>query len=360
MHLGLIIYGSLDTMSGGFLYDRMMVEYLRRQGDDVKLISLPWRNYAAHLTDNFSASLLNSLKNASFDILLQDELNHPSLFWLNRQLHGIVSYPIVSIVHHLRSSELRPAWQNGLYRVPEASYLKSVDGFVFNSLTTRQSVESLAGSHRPSVVAFPAGDRYSEARIDGPKIHMRAFRDGPLRILFVGNLIPRKGLHTLLDALARLDPTRWRLTVVGSEEVDPGYARRIRAQIRRLKLEDSVALVGVQIGTQLADLYLNHQVLALPSSYEGYGIVYLEGMCFGMPAIGTTAGAAREIITEAINGFLVPTGDSVALAGAIQSLVVDRELLATMGQAARARYEVQPTWEQSMAGLREFLVTIAP
>ena len=53
MKIGFLIYGSLDTLSGGYLYDRKLVEYLRTQGDTVQIISLPWRNYAAHLSDNF-------------------------------------------------------------------------------------------------------------------------------------------------------------------------------------------------------------------------------------------------------------------------------------------------------------------
>ena len=52
MRIGLVIYGALDTLSGGYLYDRKLVEYLRAQDDAVEIISLPWRNYAAHLTDN--------------------------------------------------------------------------------------------------------------------------------------------------------------------------------------------------------------------------------------------------------------------------------------------------------------------
>ena len=105
MRIGLVIYGSLDTLSGGYLYDRMLVEHLRRQGDEVEIFSLPWRDYARHLTDNLSTGLLRRLQGSRLDVLLQDELNHPSLFWLNRRLH--VNYPIVSIVHHLRSSEKR-------------------------------------------------------------------------------------------------------------------------------------------------------------------------------------------------------------------------------------------------------------
>ena len=88
MKIGFLIYGSLDTLSGGYLYDRKLVEYLRAQGDTVEIISLPWRNYAAHLTDNFSFKLPSNL-----DILIQDELNHPSLIAANRGKHP---YPIVS------------------------------------------------------------------------------------------------------------------------------------------------------------------------------------------------------------------------------------------------------------------------
>jgi hypothetical protein len=124
MKIGFLIYGSLDTLSGGYMYDRKLVEYLRAQGDDVEIISLPWRNYAAHLTDNFTFKLP-----AKFDILIQDELNHPSLVAANRKPH---LFPIVSLVHHLRCSELRPKWQNDFYRLVEKKYLQSVDGFIFN------------------------------------------------------------------------------------------------------------------------------------------------------------------------------------------------------------------------------------
>src|SRR5689334_5084484 len=155
MKIGLLIYGSLDTLSGGYLYDRKLVEYLRAQGDTVEIISLPWRNYAAHLTDNFSFNLPSN-----FDILIEDELNHPSLISANRGRHP---YPIISLVHHLRCSELRPKWQNNFYQVVERKYLQSVDGFIFNSKTTRGVVNNLLNSEKPSVVAYPPTDRFGDA-----------------------------------------------------------------------------------------------------------------------------------------------------------------------------------------------------
>src|SRR5574341_2677181 len=161
MKLGLVIYGSLDMLSGGYLYDRKLVEHLTRCGDRVEVISLPWRDYARyarHLADNLSRGLWRRLERLDVDVLLEDELNHPSLVWANRRLKRGGAYPIVSIVHHLRSSELRPAWQNRFYRWVERLYLRSADGFVFNSRNTQAAVQALAGAGRPAVVAYPAAD----------------------------------------------------------------------------------------------------------------------------------------------------------------------------------------------------------
>jgi hypothetical protein len=57
LNLGLVIYGDLNIISGGYLYDRKLVEHLRRQGDRVEVIGLPWRGYLRGLSDNFSPSL---------------------------------------------------------------------------------------------------------------------------------------------------------------------------------------------------------------------------------------------------------------------------------------------------------------
>ncbi|MCG6537511.1 MAG: glycosyltransferase family 1 protein, partial [Syntrophales bacterium LBB04] len=133
MRIGLVLYGSLDVQSGGFLYDRMMVEYLEEQGDRVDVINLPWVPYSRGLMSNLSRAISRRLAQVSMDLLLQDELAHPSLFFLNRQVKPLLNCPFIAIVHHLKSSEARPAWQNRLYRHVEKEYLRPVDAFIFNS-----------------------------------------------------------------------------------------------------------------------------------------------------------------------------------------------------------------------------------
>ena len=344
MKIGLIIYGSLDTLSGGYMYDRMLVEYLRGQGDSVEIISLPWRNYASHLTDNLTFHLP-----ADLDILIQDELNHPSLISANSGKHP---YPIVSLVHHLRCSEMRPKWQNDLYRMVEKKYLQSVDGFIFNSQTTRGVVNSLLGKSKPEVVAYPPTDRFGEA-ISEEEIKTRA-NQSPLRILFLGNVMGRKGLHTLLDAV-KSQKSRVEVDVVGSLTAEPNYTTQMQNFIAENDLSSFIFLHNSLNNEPLVDKLKRSHVLIVPSSYEGFGIVYLEGMAFGLPAVGTTAGAAGEVIEHGKTGYLISPDDSAALANHISSLASNRELLIELSLNARKRYTQQPAWSQTAGNIRAFL-----
>ncbi|HEX6385017.1 MAG TPA: glycosyltransferase family 4 protein [Anaerolineae bacterium] len=356
MHIGLIVYGRLDSVSGGYLYDRKLVEYLRRQGDRVEIISLPWSNYGRHLAHNFLSGPFNRLRHASFDVLLQDELNHPSLFWLNRRLRRR-RYPIISIVHHLRLCETRPVWQNSIYTWIEKQYLASVDGFIFNSQTTQTVVQGLVGSHRPCVVAYPAGDRLQPS-FDPEVVTARAHEPGPLRLLFVGNLTVRKSLDTLLAALMRLPAESWRLEVVGDTTIDPAYTRRIRQQVEAAGLGHQVTLHSSLSDQALRQHFCRSHLLAVPSRYEGFGIVYLEGMGFGLPAIAGAAGAAGEIVSHGQNGFLVRVEETAELAAYVDCLHRDRDRLVQMSLAARRRYQHHPTWDESMGHVRRFLLEI--
>jgi glycosyltransferase involved in cell wall biosynthesis len=357
MRVALILYGNLDFISGGFLYDRKVVEYLRRQGENVEIVSLPWRSYPGGLLDNLSSDLKQRLSNIQADIILQDELAHPSLFWLNRSLQGRGQPPVVAIIHHLRCSETRPSWKNHLYRFVERRYLANVNAFIFNSQDTRRTVKELVGEGKPWVLAYPGANRFaaSPSRED---MAARAHERGPLRLLFLGNVIPRKGLHTLLEALALLPQEAWRLTVVGSLGVDEAYVRQIRRQIAGAGWGGQVEFTGVLKEEDLASRLAVSHLLAVPSSYEGFGIVYLEGMAFGLPALATTAGGAQEIITSGREGFLVPSADTRALAHHLKTLIDDRDLLLAMSLAARDRFTAHPTWEDAGAAVQRFLQSL--
>ncbi len=359
MRIGLLIYGSLDTLSGGYLYDRKLVEHLRQAGDGVEIVSLPWRSYPAHLADNLSLRLYRRLRELSVDVLLQDELNHPSLALVNRLLRP--RYPLISIVHHLRSSEQHPRRLLPVYRAVERSYLRTVDGFIFNSRTTRQAVVELRGESEGlaplgGVIAYPAADHLPVPDEGAAQRLIRARQSSPgsLRILFVGNLIARKGLHHLIEALLRLPAADWRLDVVGDDAVDSAYAAAVRRQIDAGGLEGNIRLHGRVSDGELAQQYRAAHLLAVPS-YEGFGIVYLEAMAFGLPVLASVHGGAGEVVRHDVNGFLVEPADVDGIAAHLSAVAGDRERLALLGRNARERFDSHPRWADSAAAIREFL-----
>lgn len=365
MRIGLIIYGSLDRLSGGYLYDRMLVEFLRGHGDRIELISLSDRSYTHHLLHNFSGQLFHRLAGLDCELLLQDELNHPSLFILNRRLRKVVSYPIVSIVHHLRCCEENPFLINRIYRLVERQYLSCLDGLICNSQATQKIVADLLLSSKlssnnykshnnPCLVANPGGDRL-HPQINKPEICKRVSREGALRLLFVGNIIPRKGLHVLLESIKGSPANQFIINVVGDTEMDPSYFESICRQIKRDSLTGVVRFRGILSDDDLAGFMNSSHLLVMPSFYEGFGIAYLEGMGFGLPAIGTNCGGAREIIRHGMDGFLVSPGDYASLAEFLTRLAKDRELLLEMSLCALDHYHSQPTWENSMGNIRSFL-----
>ena len=356
MRIGLIIYGSLDTLTGGYLYDRIVLEGLGRLGHEVEVISLPAVSYLRRPGHNFSLELHRRLLAGKFEILIQDELCHPSLVLVNRRLRQQRVRPLlVALVHHILSDEPRPPWQNKLLAVAERCFLSSVDGFIHNSATTRQKVADLVHHNLPQVIAYPAGDRLGSP-LAPELIARRAQLPGPLKLLFLGNILPRKGLLPLLHALAGIDRRLWQLSIVGGLDFAPDYTEKVRRLVEKLSLSEAVRFLGPLHDDKLKDKLKTSHIFCMPYAYEGFGIAILEAMAFGLPAIGSRSGAAGETIDQGVNGFLLAPDDLRGLAPLLRHLHQDRQELLRLALAARTTYLSHPSWQDGIVAIDTFLL----
>jgi len=351
VNVGLVVYGSLDSPSGGYRYDRELVRHLELRGASVNVYSQAWRAYPFRLAENLRRSFRRRIEAANLDVLLEDELNHPSLLSMKRG-HSLPAR--VSIVHHLRSSERHHPVANALYAGVERHYLDGVDAFICNSDTTASVVRRMSPRARPLVVAKPAGRQL--AHPPTPEEILSKASRRPLCILFVGQLTRRKGLLALLDAVARLPPHTWRLEVVGDPKAEPRYALRCRTRARAFG--SAVRFHGHLDGQRLDAIYRDAHILCVPSQYEGYGIVYAEAHQYGLPVIASQAGAAHEIVERDETGFLVPVDSAGAVADALEELSDDRRL-ASFSIRAVERARSLPSWEQSMERAVDFIEGVA-
>lgn len=361
MRIGLVVYGPLDRRSGGYLYDREVVDELTARGHTVVVVSLPERSTTGaidalpglELLDAVRTDVVDRIVDAELDVLIEDELCHPSLVGVNRRLPA--SLPIVSLVHLVITPGVQSRWRSTLVGAIEGAYFRSVDGFVFNSHAMKAATGTFVDPE-PSVIAHPAGDRFGEP-VDAATIDRRATED-PFQVVAVGSVTPRKGIDTLLRGLAAVDG-HWRLSVVGSTAVDPAFVRRLRRLAIDLGIDDRVTFTGRVDDETLSDQLASAHVLALPSRYEGFGIVYVEGMGFGLPAIASTSGGAADIVEDGVNGRLVPPESPNAVAAALQELLGDRDLLSSYARNAVETYREHPTWAETTETIESFLRSIA-
>ena len=357
MHIGLIIYGSLDNLTGGWLYDRLLVENLRGRGHTVDVIAFEQRGYVPNMADNLSRRLYRRLVKSDYQLLLQDSLVHPSLIFLNRYIKSRHAVTPVTIVHQVLCRQPLSRFKQLFYRAVEQRYFRSVDGFIFNSDTTRANVEILVGRNIPAVVAPPGGDRLG-CLSAGTGINTRSRRSGPLRLITVCNLTPNKGVLQLIEGLSRLPPEIWRLELVGSLSMDRAYVNRIKSLVARVGLENRIEMPGPLDGDNLAEKLKASQVFVLPFSYEGFGIACLEAMAWGLPVVGSSRGALKEYIRDGINGILIPPGDAEALVRHVRELHDDRARLAACSREALKTYHSRPTWQDCFQNINTFLLSL--
>src|SRR5512135_2334888 len=114
MKIALLIYGDLNLLTGGFLYDRLLVDHLKKRGEEVDVIALPRKSYRSGLSDNAFLSPAALLKQKRYDLIIEDALAQSSLFRFNLEMKSKHGTPIVSIVHALYSNGVRHQWKRAI------------------------------------------------------------------------------------------------------------------------------------------------------------------------------------------------------------------------------------------------------
>ncbi len=165
-----------------------------------------------------------------------------------------------------------------------------------------------------------------------------AIPGGTQRVLFVGRLCEAKGVSDLLAALARpgFDPDRLEVTLAGGGDV-AGY----QAQARALGIDGFVRFRGWCDQAEVARLMAASDLLVLPSHDEVLPLVILEALAHGLAVVCTPVGEIPSLLADGVNACFVMAGNVEALAGGLQEVLRQPELLETLGRNGRALYEQQ-------------------
>jgi glycosyltransferase involved in cell wall biosynthesis len=340
--------GDLAAPTGGYAYDRRMMAELGDLGWQSDFLDLgegfPWPGEAMRASAAARLLAVPAGRTIVVDGLALGVLPEAAARLAGRN-------PLLALVHHPLALEwgLSVAQADAL-RISERAALAAVQGVVVTSAATARLVASDYGVPAARItVARPGND---------PAPPAQGSRDGIVRLLSVGAVVPRKGFDVLIAALAMLGDLPWQLTIAGDLTRDRNTAAQLDADIARHALGDRIATPGAVSAQRLAALYAEADAFVLASRFEGYGMAYAEAIAHGLPVIGSHAGAIPDTVPPAA-GLLVAPGDVPALAQALRDVIGDAGLRQRMADAARAAAPQLPTWRQSAEIFTRALESVA-
>jgi len=275
----------------------------------------------------FSAAALLAAARHQPDVVYCDLLNLAPVAWACAK---IARARLALFVHSAELWSPQPGqWLLGDRR----SWLSRMDSVLVNSATTGERVRSVLGDRQADVhVCHLAPRRLESSGTARPAADPTA--------LMVGRMASQeryKGHDETVRAWAHVRQAipGARLRVVG----DGDDRRRLERLAATLGHRESIDFLGSVSDAELADEYAAADVLVLPSTGEGYGLVYGEAGLLGVPSIAHHDGPARELIVDGTTGWLVDGQDARTIAGALIDALGDREATRARGRAARDRFD---------------------
>jgi glycosyltransferase involved in cell wall biosynthesis len=287
MRIHFLSRGPIDQISGGYLYNRYLIEHMRSAGLDV----------------TYHASMPDLGRLTDRDLLVVDGLVLPYLApWLLEARANLILL---------------------LHVVPEAQSSGGRGELVMGDLYRRSRVVVTGDTTLTSL-----RNGLAESGIDAVKIepgvpgHWRAkerYSEHASRLLGVANYLPGKGIARMIEALATLRDLDWHLTVRGNTDFDRGHYRAMRELVTAKGLEDRIALLGPVPHDTVNDEMLRADLLVLLSQHESYSMVTAEAIACGLPVLSCPTGNADSFARSG----LVRHVDQASAGPALRELISD-------------------------------------
>lgn len=336
-HCSFLIPGELATRTGGYTYDRRIIDGLRALDWHVQVQSLgagfPWPDAAAsaqahRVVDDLPDGALALVDGLAFGVLGTLAHAHANrVRW-------------VALVHHPLALEsgLSDAQRKALHAGERHALQAARHVIVTSPFTARNLVAQFGVPAAHISVVEPGTDAAPVAQGSAP--------GEALQLLCVATITPRKGHAVLIEALAGLKDRRWQLHCAGSLSMDAACSQAVLQAVAAHGLQDRVVLHGEQDEAGLRRLYAAADAFVLPSYHEGYGMALAEAIAHGLPVLSTRAGAIADTVPEAA-GVLVPPGDVPALRSALLRLLDDPAWRNQLRSGALAARTALPNWRLS-------------
>lgn len=334
--------GDIETVSGGYLYDRYVIRELTAQGWDIELLSLgpsfPFPDEETLIKAGYLLSQIEPGKPIVIDGLALGVMPEAIA-------QASANHPIIALIHHPL------AFESGLTTDQQVKFQRSeklalsyADHVIANSPLTAQTLMESFGVDGKKITTVIPGTNQVSPPLHQVRNHFTS--ENEFKWLSVGSIIPRKGFEVLIEALAPLNEMPWSLSIVGDNTRDVKAYSDLLEKIASFHLQDRIHIHGVIDSMRLDSLYRGADGFVLASLFEGYGMAYAEALSYALPVVGTSGGAISQTVPDSA-GILIPPGDVTSLTAALKLVMLDSHRREQFSLGAKEAAENLPTWIES-------------
>lgn len=326
--------GDLSTPTGGYRYDRRVIEELRALGWSVTHLELAGDFPSP--SDESLADTAQKLSALGKDALVV--IDGLALGAMPRATVEALNSPLIALVHHPLAFEtgLTTDRIDYLHRTEREALKRAVATIA----TSRSTAELLAREFNVArdaiTVAEPGTEPAKRAKGDS----------NPPRLLSVGAITRRKGYDTLAIALSKIRDLSWEARAAGSIDRDPVALRKFESEIEHGKIGGRVKVLGPLDDAALEQEYAAASLFVLPSHFEGYGMAFTEALARGLPVVAGSGGALVETVPKDAGVFVTP-GNAGELALVLRRLLTTPSEIAKRADAAWAHAQKLPRWRDT-------------
>lgn len=310
-----IVASRFEEITGGLVWTNKVAEHVKKNHKRTTVIDLSMH----------SPLLGNNKYIGMFYFLFYFFTKHEFFVFIDHRLHLRFNLPLLvalcwgknryaTLCHHVLYKTKKNLVRRRVEFISERLFLKKAELVIVPSQQTSFEVGRLGVSKNKIKVVNPT-QVFTCNQL--PKRFLKR------KLLFVGNLEERKGVDVLIKAVARLHD--FTLDIVGDFK-DENYVKKLKDFVNEKGLTKKVFFRGRIDNRLMSGFYKDANIFVFPSRYEGYGMVLIEAMCFGLPIVATSIPTTLEIVKHGLNGYICPMDDVVCMARSINRLLDNRSL----------------------------------
>ena len=318
-----------DAKTGGQKYDLHFISKLKELHENIVFLSDEKFKYKPSIAFYYNIIYLLSIKIfLKTDIFITNSRMYPRLFLFIKILKLCNRKAQFMVIHHHYHFKTKSGLKRSINKFLEINFLKMFEQIIIPSPYVKEVTEKILPKKK--IIFLEIGFKKNKTDIKNKSINKN--------LIYVGTIEKRKGLHLLIEALRNVNQA-YRLSLIGKYDEQDDYYLSLVGKIKDYGLEENVIFTGRLSDEELKNKYMDASVFVLPSLHEGYGMVMVEAMQYGLPVIAFNNSAMPYLIVDNYNGLLLEDRSVNELSAGISEVLSDEKKLINLRKNAITTFE---------------------